>query len=48
MIVLVVYGSNNSGLRVYEMMDGTVCYSDLKHLSQRVLLAIHQFSEPEL
>ena len=47
-IALVLYGSNNCGLRVYEMMDCTVCHSDLNHFPQRVLLAIHQFSEPKL
>ena len=47
MIVSVGYGSNNKSLRVYEKVDWLVCHSDLKHLPQRVLLAIHQLFEPE-
>ena len=47
MIVLVGYGSNNNELRVYEKVDWLVCHSGLKHIPQRVLLAIHQFFEPE-
>ena len=47
MIVVVVYGSNNNRLRVYEKVDWTVCHSDHKFLPQRVLFAITQFSEPE-
>ena len=46
-IVLVGYGSNNNRLRVYEKVDWLLCHSDLKHLSQRVLLVIHQFFELE-
>ena len=47
MNVFVGYGSNNNRLRVYEKVDWLVYHSDLKHLPQRVLLAIHQFFEPE-
>ena len=42
-IVLVGYGSNNNRLRVYERVDWLFFHSDLKHLPQRVLLAIHHF-----
>ena len=45
MIVLVRYESNR--LRVYEKVNWMVYQSDLKRLSQRVLLAIHRFSDPE-
>ena len=44
-IVLVRYESNR--LRVYEKVNWMVYQSDLKRLSQRVLLAIHRFSDPE-
>ena len=47
MNVLVGYGSNNNRLRVYEKVDWQVCHSDLNRLPQRVLLAMHQFFEPE-
>ena len=46
-IILVGYGSNNNRLRVYEKVHWLLCHSDLKHLPQRVLLAMHQFFEPE-
>ena len=47
MIVLVGYGSNNNRLRIYENVDWMLCHSDLKHLPERVLLAIHQSFESE-
>ena len=47
MLVLVGYGSNNNTLRVYEKVDWLLCHSDLKNLSQRVLLGIYQFFERE-
>ena len=47
-IVLVVYGSINNRLRVYENVDWTVCYSDHKFLPHSVLFAIKQFSEHEI
>ena len=45
--MIVGYGSNNNRFRVYEKVDSLVCHYDIKHLPQRVLLAIHQFFGPE-
>ena len=45
--VLVGYGSNDNRLRAWVKVGWMVCHSDRKHLHQRLLPAIHQFSEPE-
>ena len=48
MRVLVGYGSNDNRLRVWKKaVDCMVFHSDCKHLHQRLLPEIHQFSEPE-
>ena len=41
------YGNNDKKLRVWEKMDWMVFHSDSKHLHQRLLPAMHQFSEYE-
>ena len=46
-MVLVEYGSNDNRLRVREKVDWIVCHFDCKHLHQRLLPVMHQFSEPE-
>ena len=46
-MVLLVYGSNDYRLEMWEKVDGMVCHSDCKHLYQRLLPAIHQVSKPE-
>ena len=43
---LVGYGSNNNSLRAWEKVDWMACHSYWKHLHQRLLPVIHQFSEP--
>ena len=44
-MVLVGHGRNNNRLRVWETVDWMVCYSDCKHLHERLLPEMHQFSE---
>ena len=46
-MVLVGNEINDNRLRVWEKMDWLVFGSDCKNLHQRLLPAIHQFSEPE-
>ena len=46
-MVLLVYGSNDYRLEIWEKVDEMVCHSDCKHLYQRLLPAIHQVSKPE-
>ena len=43
-MVQVGYGSNDNKFRVLEKKDCMVYHSDCKHLHQRLLSAIHQFS----
>ena len=47
MMVLAVYSRNANRLWVREKVDWMVCCSNCKYLYERLLLAIHQFSEPE-
>ena len=47
-MVLLGYESNDDKLMVWRRVVGwIVCHSDYKHLHQRLLPAIHQFSESE-
>ena len=47
MIVIIGYGSNDNRLMVWGKVDWMVLHSDCKHLYQRLLHAVHQFSEPK-
>ena len=45
LMVLVGFGSNDNRLRVWERVEWMVCHSYSKHLHQRPLSAICQYSE---
>ena len=45
-MVLLEYGTNDNIMRVWEKVNWMICHSDCKYLHQRILLGIHQFSEP--
>ena len=46
-MVLVGYGSNGNKLRLWKKVDWMVFHSVCKYLHQRLLPAMHQFSDPE-
>ena len=46
-IIFVGYGNNKNKSRVWEKVGLMVCHSNCKHIHQRLLPAIHQFSELE-
>ena len=46
-MALVGYGSNDNRLNVWEKVKWMFCHSNCKYLHQRLVLAVHQFSEPE-
>ena len=46
-MVLLGYGSNDNKLRVRDKVDWIFSHFNYKHLHQRLLPAIDQFSEPE-
>ena len=45
-MALIVYRSNDNGLRVLEKVDWMFFHSHCKHLYQKQLPTINQFSEP--
>ena len=47
-MVLIGYGSDDNRLRVLDKVDWMVSHSNCKHLHQRLLPTMHQFSDPEL